>query len=457
MNNQNDLHDDVDPKLQKLYQQLPKEQPSAELDAKILTAAKITKPQPNLKKSPRWQAPFALAASVVLVSSVALYLYEENPAAFEVKTESTQTPTPNISKIEPAPAVALAKTVNDANATNDHAQTHVLADNADQKIITQKAKNTPSKQQQKAQTTSTDAFNDHQLTAQAEKKAEITDHADQVAEADAAKQAAILVHANKIAKEQETQLAKAGSAQFTTAQAAPIIAAPAPQMQPDAEVTERPSIPASRLQNYNHMNQQSSAASAESDQPALLEKSNYAPALATAPMAAASAAPMSAGSLASAAMPMAKQRDKLDSRDEATTVSYAQNISAPVLSIENIAIGMNREQLVAQGMTCYVDVCHLDIEIPRQEMYWGIAAQNAHLTVFLSHQVTTKLVLQQKNAQFNQVKTALSNVGIASEKSCVEEKGTLLIGRQLGVNLFNIRAMGTGLSLTICQYTKSTK
>lgn len=446
MTDQNDLHNDLqdglDPKLQQLYRQLPKEQPSAELDAKILAAAKITKSLSAQKKSHRWQAPFALAASVVMVSSVVLYLHEENPAAFDVKTESAQAPTTNISKPESTPTAEIAKpAVNSSTATNDHVNTNVLADNADQKTAPKKAKDTSIIQQEKLQTASTGILEDHQLTAQAEKKAEMTHRADQIAEANAANQAAKLVQANSIAKEQ-----------LAAARPAPIIAAPAPQMQPQVEVAERRTVQAGRLQDSNQVNRQLSAASAESDQPALLEKSNYAPALAAAP-----SAHMSAGSLAGATMPMAKQRDKLDSRDEATTASDAQNISAPVLSIENIAMGMGREQLVAQGMTCYIDVCHLDLTLPKQESYWGILAKNAHLTAFLSRQVVTKLVLQQKNAQLNQVKTALSNVGIASDKSCIEEKGTLLIGRQLGTKVLNVRSMGMGLSLAICQQTRAVK
>jgi len=106
---------------------------------------------------------------------------------------------------------------------------------------------------------------------------------------------------------------------------------------------------------------------------------------------------------------------------------------------------------------CYVDVCHLDLSQPEQKTYWGILAQNAHLTAFLSHQVVTKLVLQQKNTQLDQVKTALSNVGIASQQSCIEEKGTLLISRQLGSNYLNVRSMGVGLSLAICQQTRLVK
>lgn len=445
--------DDVDPKLQQLYRQLPKEQPSAEVDKKILAAAKMTKPLNAQKKSHRWQAPFALAASVVMVSSVALYLHEENPAAFDVKTELAQVPTP---MPEPAPAVNSASTTKDTSEN-----TNVLADNANQKSTTQKTKDTSIISQEKVQVTTANALDNHQLTSQTEKRAEITHHADQVAEANFANQSTKLVQANNIAKEQDTSQEKTENNQLAAVPPAPApIITPAPQIQQHPEIAEHRSVQASYLQDSSRANQQLSVASTESDQPVILEKSSNARALAAAPIAATPSEPMSAGSLAGAAMPIAKQHDKLDrsdNRDETIKSNYAQNINAPVLSIENIAIGMSREQLVAQGMTCYIDVCHLDLSQPKQETYWGIPAQNAHLTTFLSHQLVSKLVLQQKNAQINQVKTALSNVGIASEKSCTEEKGTLLIGRQLGANIFNVRTMGIGLSLAICQHTQLSK
>lgn len=64
MNNQ----DIVDPRLQQLYRQLPKEQPSPELDEKILAAAGV-----GTKKRLSWYVPFSMAASVVMVSSLVLY------------------------------------------------------------------------------------------------------------------------------------------------------------------------------------------------------------------------------------------------------------------------------------------------------------------------------------------------------------------------------------------------
>lgn len=449
MNKQDDLHDDLDPKLQKLYRQLPKEQPSKELDKKILAAAKNAasgKSTPKNKHS--WQAPFALAASVIMVSSVALYFHEENPAVFEVQTQSEAPST----SMPTSPANSIAESTPQAKMTkptvNEEAE---LTDTANSKQLTdiQKSKDTAIAEPQEAITTSADASNDHQLTALTEKKADIARRADKMAETTLANKSAKLVQSAIVAKELESRQAKAETDHYAAAAPAPApMVTPMPQMQPHSEAAERRSMQASRLQDANRLNQQLSGASAESDQSAVLEKSNDAPAAAAAPM---EAAPMSAGSLAGASMPMAKQRIQ---REEATRSDYVKNFSVPVLSIETVAMGMSREQLVAQGLTCYIDVCHLDLNQPQREAYWGMPAQNAHLTAFLSRQVVTKLVLQQKNAQLNQVKTALSNVGIASQQSCREEKGNLLIGRQLGMNYFNVRSMGVGLSLAICQQTK---
>lgn len=68
MNNQ----DAVDPRLQQLYRQLPKEQPSPEVDERILTAAGV-----GAKKRLSWYVPFSMAASVVMVSSLVLYLAKQ--------------------------------------------------------------------------------------------------------------------------------------------------------------------------------------------------------------------------------------------------------------------------------------------------------------------------------------------------------------------------------------------
>lgn len=436
---QNDLQDGLDPKLQQLYRQLPKEQPSAELDAKILAAAKMTTP----KKPHHWQAPFALAASVVMVSSVALYLHEENPAAFKASVPTTQAPVAQREK-------PIAQ--NDADTI---ANTELLANEANKKTVTQKTKDAPIAKPAIAQTENAVVVKDNNLTAFDEKKVDIASHSDQISQTILAEKASKSVQFSTAAKEQEARQAKAETDQFAAAPAPAPMIAPAPQMQPQPEMTEQPSLKAGslqagRFQDSNRTNQQLSATSTELNKPEALEKSNSAPALAA-------AAPISLGVVAGSAIPMARPLEKQSAkRDEATARSdYTQNISVPVMSIEGVAMGMNREQLITQGLTCYVDVCHLDLNQPQQATYWGMPALNGHLTAYLSHHVVTKLVLQQKNAQLNLVKTALSNIGLVSKQSCIAEKGTLLIGRQLGTNIFNVRSMGVGLSLAICQNTKS--
>ncbi len=400
MNNQDDLHDDLDPRLQRLYQQLPKEQPSAELDAKILAAANAAK-----NTSRRWQTPLALAASVVMVSSLVLYLRQENSSVFE-QVVSVRQPTaqsaPEMPKYESTPADIAQPTVSNTPVTR-------LADN---KASVHRQKNTVAPQE--SSMASADA-----LSAQSEKKIAIANDVEQLSKAKAA-----------ASSEQESRLANA----VTVA-----TAVPAPQSQPHADVAEPNDMTSAGGQS----------ATAEVDK---LAKPSSASAEARAPMA---AAPMtSTGSLAGLAMPAAKQRTK---RDAASTKINADDISAPVLAIEGVAMGMSREQLVAQGLTCYVDVCHLDVNQPQQLSYWGIPSANAHLTAFLSRNVVTQLVLQQKNVSVESVKASLLTVGQESQQSCREEQGALLMARQLGANLFNLRSTGMGLSLAICSFSEIAK
>jgi hypothetical protein len=104
MNNQ----DAVDPRLQQLYRQLPKEQPSTEIDAKILAAAKEA-----TKKPSRWLMPFSMAASVVLVSSLVLYLAKQSQ-----QLEQAITPLASQQRMTESKAVAPAP-INDAMTVNN--------------------------------------------------------------------------------------------------------------------------------------------------------------------------------------------------------------------------------------------------------------------------------------------------------------------------------------------------
>ena len=457
MNNQDDLQDDskkdgLDPKLQQLYRKLPKEQPSPEVDAKILAAAKIITANKNQKKSHHWQAPFALAASVILVSSVALYLHQENPTAFDASVPAVQ-----------APIIKMTKpSINDEVKVNKNVMAKFLAD---QKSSPQNAKDSPITQPNDESMASAQDLNDHRSTALAGKKADIDRRADQIAKIIQNNKSEKISQSAAVAKEQatrqaETEVAHKEMHHFTAeafspapmAAPAPIMA-PAPRMLPQAETSELNALKTEQLKDTHRSNGQLSVANTESDKPVVLEKSNASPVMAAPPKSVASTLTALAGAAVTMAQPIDKQ---LAQRDESRAkTDVMQNISTPVMSIEGIALGMSREQLEVQGMTCYVDVCHLELSQPKQATYWGMPATNAHLTAFLRSHIVTKLLLEQKNAQLNQVKIALSNVGIASQQSCTKEKTeTLLIGRQLGTNIFNVRSIDSGLSLTICQKTK---
>lgn len=82
--------DGLDPKLQQLYRQLPKEQPSAELDAKIINAAQLAV---HSKKS--WQQPFALAATLTITASLIWYWQAEQPLQLERAVSVAKESVPN--------------------------------------------------------------------------------------------------------------------------------------------------------------------------------------------------------------------------------------------------------------------------------------------------------------------------------------------------------------------------
>lgn len=63
-------NDGLDTRLQHLYRQLPQQQPSSHIDQHILQAAKITR---------HWQQPFAVAATLVLTTSLVWYWQAQQP------------------------------------------------------------------------------------------------------------------------------------------------------------------------------------------------------------------------------------------------------------------------------------------------------------------------------------------------------------------------------------------
>jgi|GEM_PF-6019885 len=81
-------NDGLDARLQQLYHQLPKYQPSATVDAQILEAAKL---------KTHWHQPFALAATLVLTTSLIWYWQAEQPQQLEQAMSSA----PMTKSIEP--------------------------------------------------------------------------------------------------------------------------------------------------------------------------------------------------------------------------------------------------------------------------------------------------------------------------------------------------------------------
>ena len=115
--------DDLDPRLQHWYKQLTKEQPSPELDAKILAAA-----QQAIKKPSRWLMPFSMAASLVMVSSLVLY-WAKQPEALQQATATSSSPEKRIAETKvtsPAPANEMVVEENSelsGGNANVHSQT----------------------------------------------------------------------------------------------------------------------------------------------------------------------------------------------------------------------------------------------------------------------------------------------------------------------------------------------
>jgi hypothetical protein len=107
--------DDLDPRLQQLYRQLPKEQPSSEVDEKILAAAGV-----GIKKHPSWYMPFSMAASVVMVSSLVLYLAKQ-PQQLEqaIAPSAPHTRITEQKMVEPINDAMMADTVLGSGSSSD--------------------------------------------------------------------------------------------------------------------------------------------------------------------------------------------------------------------------------------------------------------------------------------------------------------------------------------------------
>jgi len=346
--------DDLDPRLQQLYRQLAKEQPSPELDAKILAAA-----QEATKKPSRWLMPFSMAASVIMVSSLVLYLAKQPQ------------------QLEQALAVNSAKSV---------VEPEIAISQEDDKLVAPEP-----------------VFDEISPPAPAK--------------------------ANKdISAEKKSVVTQANEQQMATdmTSASPVIAS-----QEAKNTIERDAL--------NDKPDQF-------DAPVIAESQLAAqqPLLAAAPMA-------SAGAMMSSAKQEAVQKSsklRVDAKEKARNVMSSRES----LSIEHVSLGMTRIQVMAQGLRCEGDICHTEIKQPQQATYWGIATLNASLTAILSGDSVTKLVLTQKIAAVEQVKSSLLMIGSESDQSCSDEAGILVLSRQSTSYLLNLRSMEAGVSLTICSY-----
>lgn len=344
--------DDLDPRLQHLYRQLAKEQPSPELDANILAAA-----QHAIKKPSRWLMPFSIAASVVMVSSLVLYLAKQPQ------------------QLEQALAVNSAKSV---------VEPEIAISQEDDKLVAP-------------------AFDEASPPAPAKANKDIS-----------AEKKSVVTQANE--RRIATDMTSAPS---------PVIASQ------EANTVERDAL--------NDKPDQFDAPIIAESQLAAQQ-----PLLAAAPMA-------SAGAMMSSAKQETVQKSsklRVDAKEKAINVMPSRES----LSIEHVSLGMTRTQVMAQGLRCEGDICHTEIKQPQQAAYWGIATLNASLTAILSGDSVTKLVLTQKIAAIEQVKSSLLMIGSESDQLCSDEMGILVLSRQSTSYLLNLRSMEAGVSLTICSY-----
>lgn len=89
------MNDDLDPRLKELYAQMPKDEPAVTVDEAILRAAALPVSSPRRRD---WLLGFGAVASVVLVSSMVVYLQTREPeqwrSAISVRPEPASTPLP---------------------------------------------------------------------------------------------------------------------------------------------------------------------------------------------------------------------------------------------------------------------------------------------------------------------------------------------------------------------------
>jgi hypothetical protein len=383
--------DDLDPLLQQLYRQLPKEQPSPELDAKILAAAGV-----GAKKRLSWYVPFSMAASVVMVSSLVLYLAKQ-PETLEQATAVTSLPKRVTEQkiAAPAPAPAL---MNESVIDEREAVSAVTAEGGSSGgLLPQSPK--PSAPNIEAKSNVSVAMDDQSLNALKDIKVE----ADQ----------------NHVANE------PAAIIKEETVKEAVVNIASSPQ----PIIAKQDHLESQKSDNLSTINQVVIADRAMQEQRSL----------ATAKRS------ESVGSLA-----------KIQAEKKAMAERYEEKaklavMKPSVLVIEGVGLGMSGEQLQAQGFSCQMNTCSQTLSHPQQVSYWGMASQNAQIHAVLSNNIVIRLELHQNIATPKQVEESLLTVGIASQKVCANSKSEWVLSRQLETTVIQMSHVDGKVILTLCQ------
>jgi hypothetical protein len=377
MNNQ----DALDPRLQQLYRQLPKEQPSPELDEKILAAAGV-----GVKKRLSWYLPFSMAASVVMVSSLVLYLAKQ-PETLEQATAVTSLPK-RVTEKEMATSAPMSEDFIDQRENVSAA----TAESGSSHYVTPESLK-PSAPTLKRKSNSSVAVEDQPLQTLKDIKVEV----DQ----------------NRVANE---------------------------SVAIKEEVANVASSPQPAIAKQDHLDGQTSDNLSSINQSVIADRViQEQRALATARMS---------ESVGAVAKMQAEKKVMAERHEEKAKLAV---MKPTALTIEGVGLGMNREQLHAQGFSCEANTCSQTLSHPQQVSYWGVASQNAQINAVLSNNIVTRLALHQNIATPKLVEKSLLAVGIASQKICADEKGEWLLSRQLETTIIQLNTMRDGVVLTICQ------
>ncbi len=340
--------DDLDPRLQHWYKQLTKEQPSPELDAKILAAA-----QQAIKKPSRWLMPFSMAASLVMVSSLVLY-WAKQPEALQQATATSSSPEKRIAETKvtsPAPANEMVVEEN-SELSGGNANVH------------------PQREREKPL-----------VMAKSHASMAMEDNA-----VDELKGLHIEPRQNNIdnqSKEINEEVVNITSSQSV--------------------ITKQDATPHQESDNrssFEGINQPVVAESAMPEQQVL-----------------AAAPPISAGAIASMAKRQATEKKELTVKDKMALTNSTGSV------IEGLNFGMSREQLLAIGFTCQLNVCSKILNPHQQVSYWGIPASQATLQALLHNNKVSQLVFLPQ-VDINTVVKAIDRLGVVTDSVCDEKKNT---------------------------------